>query len=385
MNPGRIGATGASGGATQTFLLAGVDDRIQFDAPANMVSLIYQGGGVCENAPSLRLGANNVEFAAMMAPRPMLITGATGDWTRNMLREEYPAVRAIYDLYGKGENVETWFQNAPHNYNQPNREAMYAFFGKHMCWAKTMPPNSKRAASASKSCRTCWRFTIARCRRDALTFEQLNALWMRMSGVETGDRRERLTLALAARLAFARAQPDRRRPHPAKPRRARRPCPRHLGEELQPREPGGAGGPSRRRRSRASHAGSRAVDRRRRSVLMIDAFQTGGAVAPRDRTPQMFLTFNKSDDANRVQDILTALAWLSERAAPNAAKPLLVGQGKAAVWVLFAAAVSPVPVELRADLSRFAGTDDDYIADFFVPGIQRAGGLGAAKELTGLR
>ena len=49
VNPARIGATGASGGATQTLLLAAVDDRIQFSAPVNMVSAIMQGGGFCEN------------------------------------------------------------------------------------------------------------------------------------------------------------------------------------------------------------------------------------------------------------------------------------------------------------------------------------------------
>ena len=34
-----------------------------------------------------------------------------------------------------------------------------------------------------------------------------------------------------------------------------------------------------------------------RPVLLIDAFQTGSAVAPRDRSHQYFLTFNRSDDA----------------------------------------------------------------------------------------
>jgi hypothetical protein len=116
-----------------------------------------------------------------------------------------------------------------------------------------------------------------------------------------------------------------------------------------------------------------------RAVLMIDAFQTGSAVAPRNRSAKMFLTFNRSDDANRVQDILTALAWL------NTPKTLLTGVGKAGVWTLFAAAVARQPVELRANLSHFTGTDEDYIANFFVPGIQRAGGLRAARELVGLR
>src|SRR5262249_10518793 len=99
------------------------------------------------------------------------------------------------------------------------------------------------------------------------------------------------------------------------------------------------------------------------------------AVAPRDRSVKMFLTFNQSDDANRVQDILTSLAWL------KAPKTRLVGFGKAAVWCLFAAAVSRDPVELQADVAGFGGTDQDFVDGFFVPGIQRAGGLAAAQHL----
>jgi len=113
-----------------------------------------------------------------------------------------------------------------------------------------------------------------------------------------------------------------------------------------------------------------------RAVLFIDAFQTGSAVASRDRDAKMFLTFNKSDDANRVQDILTALAWLKQ---PNVQ---LVGLGKAAIWCQFAAAVAPVPVKLQADLSGFTGSDDELLKNFFVPGIQRAGGLQAARRLV---
>ncbi len=112
-----------------------------------------------------------------------------------------------------------------------------------------------------------------------------------------------------------------------------------------------------------------------RAVLMIEAFQTGSAVAPRNRDAKMFLTFNRSDDANRVQDILTALAWL------NQPKTQLLGLGKSAIWCEFAAAVAPVPVNLQADLSGFHGADEEFARDFFVPGIQRAGGINAARAL----
>ena len=375
VNPNRIGATGASGGATQTFLLAAVDDRIQFDAPANMVSFIYQGGGLCENAPNLRVGANNVEIAAMMAPRPMLMAASTGDWTRNMMSEEYPAVRAIYDLYGKGENVEAFFQDAPHNYNQASREAMYAFFGKHVL-DETSAARFKEGSVHIEKLEDVLALHNRTLPAGALSFQQVNELWVRMAKEQTGNERERLTLALGAEWpAHVLSQVEGSRIL--------------LGREGRgDRIPGiwvkGANPPALVVDPDGAEAAQKMPEVARliesgRAVLMIDAFQTGSALAPRKRSAKMFLTFNRSDDANRVQDILTALAWL------NTPKTLLVGVGKAGVWTLFAAAVARQPVELRADLSHFTGADEDYIANFFVPGIHRAGGLRAARELAGLR
>jgi hypothetical protein len=113
-----------------------------------------------------------------------------------------------------------------------------------------------------------------------------------------------------------------------------------------------------------------------RPIYAIDAFQTGAAVAPRDRQARMFLTFNRSDDANRVQDILTVLRWLD---APGVE---LVGMGRAAVWCQFAGALSRQKVVLNVDVSNFTDTDQEYMDRFPVPGIQRAGGLRAARLLT---
>ncbi|HTX33682.1 MAG TPA: alpha/beta hydrolase [Bryobacteraceae bacterium] len=379
VNPHMIGATGASGGGTQTFLLTAVDDRIQFSAPANMVSLIYQGGGICENAPNLRLDTNNAEIASMMAPRPMLMTGATGDWTRNMQTEEYPAVRAIYDLYGKGDEVETWFQQAPHNYNQPNREAMYRFFGKHVLGV-TDPARFKEGGIHIEKLQDMLALMNRKLPDNAVSFEQLFDEWKRFSQAQTGDRRERLAYALAAEwphdvlsqmegehILLSRAGKGDRIP----------------GIWLKGKGPA-AGPPALVVHPEGAAAARQSPEVARliaagRPVLLIDAFQTGSAVAPRDRSAKMFLTFNKSDDANRVQDILTALAWL------HTPKTRLVGLGKAAVWCLFAAAVAGEPVDLEANLSGFRGTDQEFVDSFFVPGIQRAGGLEAARELAGVR
>jgi len=59
-----------------------------------------------------------------------------------------------------------------------------------------------------------------------------------------------------------------------------------------------------------------------------------------------------------------------------------VGGGKAAVWCQFAAALSRQRVVLKANVSNFTGTDQQYVDGFFVPGIQRAGGLRVARLLT---
>jgi hypothetical protein len=63
----------------------------------------------------------------------------------------------------------------------------------------------------------------------------------------------------------------------------------------------------------------------------------------------------------------------------------LIGAGKAGVWALFAAAVAPLEVRLEADFKDFQGRDQDFIERFFVPGVQRAGGLAAARKLARLR
>lgn len=364
VNRGRIGVTGASGGATQTMTLAAVDDRVQFDAPANMVSFIMQGGSLCENAPNLRLDTNNVEIASMMAPKPMLMTAATEDWTRNMMKEEYPAVQSIYDLYGKRDNVAAFFQAAPHNYNQPNREAMYAFFAKHVLGDSDAAKHRERSIRLEKLA-DMLALHNRKLPDNALNFQGIFDEWIRLSKSQTGNERERLTYALAAEWpADVRSEGAGERILLGRPGK---------GDRIPAIWIQGANPPALIVHPEGAEAARQSPEAAKllqagRAVLLIDAFQTGSAVAPRDRSHKMFLTFNKSDDANRVQDILTALAWL------KSPRPALIGLGKAAVWCEFAAAVAPQTVDLA---SAAAG-----LGDFFVPGIERAGGIQAARSLV---
>jgi hypothetical protein len=117
------------------------------------------------------------------------------------------------------------------------------------------------------------------------------------------------------------------------------------------------------------------------AVLGIDAFQTGTAKATRDRNKRAFTVFNQTDDANRVQDILTALTYLQSRS--NAKVVNLVGIDRGGVWSWFARSLAGPGVNLAADLAQFrADTDQEYLNKFFVPGLRKAGDFRAAAVLA---
>ena len=382
VDPARIGVSGASGGGTQTFTLAAVDDRVAFDSPVSMVSATYAGGDLCENAPGMRWHANNMEIAAMMAPKPMLLVAATGDWTKDTMTVEFPAIRTIYELYGKPENLNAVIYQAPHNFAKAAREAVYKFFAAHV-------PGQSGARTAEREDKVeMLQDVLALANRklpeNALTYPQIFAEWQsaaRKQYDETSSKdvlRARLQQAMHAEwpsevssqtngeaIVLSRAGAGDRVPgiwidghgtpavvvHPDGAEAARKDA--VVAELLKAKRP----------------------------VLLIDAFQTGSAVAPRDESEQIFWGFNLTDDACRAQDILTALAFAHSKANG----PIeLVGIGKAGVWSEFAAAVAPLVVKLRVDTKGFRGTDEELVKDFDVPLIQRAGGWEAARRLAGM-
>ena len=128
----RIGVTGASGGGTQTMILAAIDPRVAVSVPAVMVSTAMQGGCTCENASCLRVGTGNVEFAGLFAPKPLCITAAD-DWTHELATKGLPELRQLYQLLGSPDNVMAATRvEFKHNYNYVNRAVMYDWMNKHL-------------------------------------------------------------------------------------------------------------------------------------------------------------------------------------------------------------------------------------------------------------
>jgi dienelactone hydrolase len=353
----RLAVTGASGGGTQTFLLAAVDDRVYAAAPVNMVSFLMQGGCVCENAPGLRIGTSNVEIAAMMAPRPMLLVSATGDWTRNVPREEYPAIRSIYQLYGKPGNLTVVQFQAEHNFNKNSREAVYGFL------ARSEPVAERSVEAPPLLDMLVWQGRSLP--PNALTQTQLFEQWKiagrkRIAALDPAALR-----ALMLDVFHAEWPPDVQSQGEALTR------PGH-GDRIPAIWLPGKGAPTLVVHPEGAAAARRdprvaELIRAGKPVLLIDVFQTGAAVAPRDLNKLFISTFSPSDDAYRAQDILTALRFLD---AQHAGSPALLAIGKAGTWARYAKAMAPIDVTLTADAGSCPLSDEDFVKNLFVPGLQ---------------
>jgi hypothetical protein len=337
-----IGMTGESGGGTQTFLLSAVDPRIAVSVPVNMISLHMQGGCLCENMPGLRLDINNVEIAATIAPRPLLMISATGDWTKETMELEYPAVRSIYSLIGETNKVHAIRVDADHNYNKPSREAMYAWMAR---WLKNAPAQDRieEKSFTPEPLQNLLVFHGRSLPPGAVTQTQLIEYWIeeatrQLESTPSNVRTEALQHALGLSPSTTVAKPSDKF---ARPRTVL------LSESNSELE------------AELKRKGVRSV------VIRFTPFDKEAAAKINH-----FETYNRTQASQRVADIVAAL-----REHPRAA---IVARGEAALAALLAVSIEP-SAKAVLDVDRFDVSNDQLYAErVFIPGLRRAGDFATA-------
>jgi sugar phosphate isomerase/epimerase/dienelactone hydrolase len=132
----RVTITGGSGAGSHAVLMTALDDRIKVSAPVVAISSYFYGGCPCESGMDIHScggRTDNVEIAAMAAPRPQLLISDGGDWTDKMPEHDYPYLQKMYSWYGKKDDVQNvHLPSDKHDFGITKRKPLYAFMAKYL-------------------------------------------------------------------------------------------------------------------------------------------------------------------------------------------------------------------------------------------------------------
>jgi len=403
----RLGVTGESGGGTQTFLLYAVDDRLKVSAPVNMISSTMQGGCLCENTPLLRIDTNNMEIGACMAPRPMMMIAATGDWTRQTPTVEFPAIQSIYRLFEAEDKVKYAQFDAPHNYHKESREAVYGWFAHWLQGrAETTPIQEKassvptltellvfygtpRPANELNESQLTEALIAARQKqyanalpRNAETVEQFKLTYgsaLKHALMAEFPKPEELASTVknppGITLISRRGKGDLVGLQMWKPERPKRPKTKPLESYVLIVSPD----------SEFVSGSKELIDqlvKAGHSVAFLTAFP--GQNGSSEKTRYNFIsTYNRLNDAQRVQDVLTAIAYLNK--IKGAARLNVIGLKEGGLYTLLARGFATGIDQMVIDATQFNNNnDDEFLKRLAIPGLRRAGDFTTAVAIAPL-
>ena len=136
----KIGATGSSGGGTQTCVISLIDDRIKAAAPGTFVStrrdIFHQGGaqdseqiwqGITNN------GFDHQELVACFCPKPYLILAVKSDFFPvEGARRVYNTNKKFYGFFDAEDSLGIVYDDSQHRYTEVLAKAASEFFAKHL-------------------------------------------------------------------------------------------------------------------------------------------------------------------------------------------------------------------------------------------------------------
>lgn len=140
VDPDRLGMNGISGGGNMTAVIGAIDDRILATAPecwiTNFNYLLKTEAPQDSEQNLVKMIAEGLDHADLIevrAPKPTLIMATTRDFfSIEGTRESYQEAKKAYEALGAKENLQITEDDDVHNSTIKNREAMYAFFQKHL-------------------------------------------------------------------------------------------------------------------------------------------------------------------------------------------------------------------------------------------------------------
>ncbi|MDQ6631216.1 MAG: alpha/beta hydrolase family protein, partial [Verrucomicrobiota bacterium] len=370
----RLACTGESGGGTQTFILGAIDDRLAAQAPVVMVSHLMQGGCSCENVSGLRIEYSNMEIAATAAPRPQLLVSATGDWTKDTLTVEGPALEKIYQFFGATNQFGYVQFDFPHNYNKTSREAVYDFFGKIL---KPISPSSKEVEYKKETDADLRVFPDGKLPSDAVSekalihsliandFAQWNAL--KPTDKKTFAKYKKVMTPLWKHTLQLVNQESRDFEITFAPKNSKA-----RGTVVLARANGSSAFIDENKNPRGL---AKLLFERNFQVSVLN-FPDVSAVK-QNQADLFFTTYNRTFAQERVRDLVAAC----ERAKKSGENVILCGMGRAGLWSLLAA---PAADAVIADCDQLDISSDAELLkpDLFIPGFRKMGGFKGVASLS---
>ncbi len=144
VDPRRIGVTGRSGGGAHSFFIAVAEERVAAAVPIVGVASLkhtiadrgYRGHCDCMYAFGL-YQRDNAEFAALIAPRPVLFSFGAADtlFSPDEYRILVEKTRRVYRLYGGEDNCCLLEHLGPHGQIEPAAAATQRWFDTHLLGA----------------------------------------------------------------------------------------------------------------------------------------------------------------------------------------------------------------------------------------------------------
>jgi dienelactone hydrolase len=146
VDPDRIGATGCSGGGTQTTYISALDPRIKATAVAcymNSFQTLFAGsiGDSEQSVPGfLATGLDQTDYVELFAPKPWLIASTENDFfTPPGARQVFDEAQRWYSLYDAKERVKWVVGPGGHGTPKVVREAIYDWMDRWLAQGAAKP------------------------------------------------------------------------------------------------------------------------------------------------------------------------------------------------------------------------------------------------------